>query len=229
VRDLDHLARLHPAEPAVDRQLLADIAVAQELHEGRALDLALEGGVPAQGGQFRAEQEGPVRPRALPAEIERLFPDPVADQGQHTLLTVPDGDGEHAHGAGDRRLDAPGVEARDQGLGVGMSAPGGRFAALFQLRPQVEMVVDLAVVADHVAPRGRRHRLMPGGAEIDDGEPQMAEGDAGLAGSLQVPVGIRAAPADGIRHAGGQGLQARFGRAWLGWVRNPVMPHISLP
>jgi hypothetical protein len=88
VRDLDHLARLHPAEPAVDRQVLADIAVAQELHERRALDLALEGGVPAQGGQFRAEQEGPVRTRTLPAEIERLFPDPVADQCEDTLLTV---------------------------------------------------------------------------------------------------------------------------------------------
>jgi hypothetical protein len=78
------------------------------------------------------------------------------------------------------------------------------------------MVVDLAVVADHVAPRGRGHRLVPGGAEIDDGEPQVPEGDAGP-GIAPGALGIRAAPADGIRHAGGQGLEARFGqRGWVG-------------
>jgi hypothetical protein len=47
-----------------------------------------------------------------------------------------------------------------------------------QLGAQFVMVIDLAVVGDDVALIGRKHRLVTGGREIDDREPQVAEGYA---------------------------------------------------
>jgi hypothetical protein len=183
----------------MDREVLAHIAVAHQLHDGAPVDPALEGRMHPEGGQFRAEQKRPRVAFALPAEIERLFPHPVADQAQNTGLAIPDGDGEHAHRAGDRGLDPPGVEACQQRLGVRMPAPGRGFARTFQLGAQVEMIVDLAVVADHVAPRGRRHGLMPRGAEIEDREPAMAKGDA-RCGIGPGAVTVGPAPRDGAGH-----------------------------
>ena len=43
-------------------------------------------------------------------------------------------------------------------------------------------VVDFAVEDDGVSGSGIEHRLMAGGAEIEDGQPAMAEGDAKLVG-----------------------------------------------
>jgi hypothetical protein len=77
------------------------------------------------------------------------------------------------------------------------------------------MIVDLAIVADHVAPRGRRHRLMPRGAEIDDGEPQMAKGDArcGVGSRCR---GNRAAPAMASAMAAARAFGPPRSAAWAG-------------
>ena len=42
------------------------------------------------------------------------------------------------------------------------------------------MIVNLAVVDDHIAAARRVHRLVPAGREVDDRQPVMREGDAVL-------------------------------------------------
>jgi hypothetical protein len=165
--------------PSVDREVLADIAVAHQLHDGaRSIPPSKD------GCRRRAASSEPNRKRRVslrPASRNRAaFPPSGRGSGSEHGSAVPDGDGEHAHRAGDRRPRCP----RRRSPPPASRCPNARarpaLCRSFQLGAQVEMVVDLAIVADHVAPRGRRHRLMPRGAEIEDGEPAMAKGDARL-------------------------------------------------
>ena len=118
----------------IDRPVLAHVAVAQKLGDGVGVDPAGEAGMRGQGLQFRAEQENPVRPAALPAVIERLFPQPVAGQRQGAVLAIPQRDGEHPHRPFERRHDAPGVEPGQKRLGIGMAAPVGGAAGRRRVR-----------------------------------------------------------------------------------------------
>src|SRR5690606_24404250 len=113
---------------------------------------------------------------AVATEIERLLADAIAGQNELAPIAVPQAEREHALRPAERGLDAPALEAREQDLGIGM--PAERIAGRLQLGAQLPEVVDLAVVADGEAPRGRGHRLGAGGRQIDDREPPMTEGQS---------------------------------------------------
>ena len=106
--------------------------------------------------------------------VERLHPHAIADEMQPLLLPVPHRDGEHPVEAADRAVETPRIDRREHGLGIRMPAPVDA-----QLLAQVAEVVDLAVERADVAPRRRQHRLVPGGREIEDGQPAQSHGHAG--------------------------------------------------
>jgi hypothetical protein len=75
-----------------------------------------------------------------------------------------------------------------------------------QLGAQLDMVADLAVVRDDVAPVGRAHWLMTGWRQVDDRQPTMSESDAGL-GVNPDPLAIRAAMSEAVGHRPGLAAQ----------------------
>ncbi len=118
-------------------------------------------------------------------------------------MRVPQRDGKHADGRFQCRLDAPGLEAGQQRLGVGVAAPGGRSALAFQALAQLQVIVDLAIE--------RHDGLMPGRREVDDGQTSMGETQADDRIDPQ-PLIVRAAMNDGVRHPFAFQKQRCFGR-----------------
>jgi hypothetical protein len=178
------------------------VAVADEAEERGAIDRQLDVGVSAQRGELRAEHEQPAV--AGPAEVQRLLAEAIAGQGQRAIARVPHREREHPAQARQRGGHAPGLDRRQQDLGVGAAAEPR--AASGQLGAQLAVVVDLAVEGDRQVARGRGHRLVAGRRQIDDC--QAAEAQANRA------VGPRAAVVGAARrerrgHRAGQGLTAR--------------------
>ena len=103
-------ARLELEDAAVDRQRRRNIGPRGEQMHRAAIDLAVERGMRADRLQFGREDE--VAPD--PAIIKRLFAEPVADQAERALLAVPQGEGEHADRALERRLQAPALDRGEQ-------------------------------------------------------------------------------------------------------------------
>ena len=95
-----------------------------------------------------------------------------------------------------------GLPALEHGLGV---APGSEYGARLaaDLRPQPEVIVDLAVEHDDVSAIGRVHWLAPGRREILDRQAAVSECDAG-AGIGPCVSTIRAAMGQRIRHCRGE-------------------------
>ena len=114
-------------------------------------------------------------------------------------MPVPQGQRKHADGALERLLHAPGVEGRQQGLGIGMALPGRCPALLLQFLAQGQMVVDLAVENDDQTPRGRLHRLMPRRRQVDDGQPPVRKPQARVR-IHPGPCIVRPPVDDGTRH-----------------------------
>ena len=77
---------------------------------------------------------------------------------QHSILAVPESNGEHPHEFLDRRFEPPLSDRGQHDFSVGVTAeavtPG------FQFPPQAREVIDLAVENHDVAPAGREHWLM---------------------------------------------------------------------
>ena len=76
----------------------------------------------------------------------------------------------------------------------------------FELGAQFGRVVDLAVIAEHEAAAARDHRLRSGRAEIDDGEPGMAERDARVGIDPHALI-VGPAMAETVGHARRDGAQ----------------------
>jgi hypothetical protein len=183
------------AHAAIDRPGRRDVAVAQVQRERLAIDLGPEPRMGAQRLQLRTEHERVARP----AVIERLLAEPIAGEVHRSLARVPERKGEHADQPLERALDAPGGERGEHHLGVGVASPRRRVALLFERRAQREVVIDLAVEDDHVAPVGRGHRLVTLRREVEDREPPEAECDAGLFVDPDTLV-VRAAESKRGRH-----------------------------
>ena len=104
--------------------------------------------------------------------MQRLDAETVARQEQSTLLGIPDGKGPHAIEAQLALLSPLRIGGEDD-LAVGVGDETVAEAA--QLLAQLEIVVDLAVIGQPVAPFGIGHRLPGPFGEVEDGEPTMAE------------------------------------------------------
>ena len=92
-----------------------------------------------------------------PAYIDGFDAEVVTRQGEPLLLGVPDGEAEHAVEAVER-VGAPLRKGDEDNLGVGVGREG--VAQGLEFGAQVEVVVDLTVVGDRVAPVGAGHRLL---------------------------------------------------------------------
>ena len=140
-------------------------AVAEEKGERPAIDLGAEIAMRAERLEFGAEEER----RSGPAVIERLFSEAVAGEREAAFLPVPEGEGEHADAALDRRGEPPRFDGGEDHFGVRAAAEPVSRAG--KLGAQLGEVIDLTVENDDVATARGAHRLMPGGREIEDREP----------------------------------------------------------
>ena len=172
--------------------------------ERTAVDAVFERRMHPQGLQFGTKHEDRAATLPLPAVIQRLFADAVARQGQGGSLPVPYRHGEHADGAHQRFADAPGIEACQQGFSIRMTAPCRRQATFFQLLAQQQMVIYFTIESDDITASGRRHGLMAGRRQVDDGQATVPEADTLLC-IAPIAFIIRAAKGNGVRHALEQG------------------------
>ena len=183
-------AAAHPEEVA--GQQLAD-----SLEERLAGEAELEGQVVLQplevGLDGRKERQQRLRlgreveDVADLGVVERLDAEAVAHAEQLLLGFVPDGVGEHPAQVAER-LRSPAVVRAHDDLGVGAGAPRAS-----ELRAQLGVVVDLAVVGQPAA-RLVAHRLVAGGAGVDDAQPPVAEAHVAAlmrpgSGVVGTPVG----------------------------------------
>ena len=107
-------------------------------------------------------------------------------------MGVPQCQREHPAGALEGAFDAPGCHRDQQHFGVRGAAEAG--AARAQLFAQFTEIVDLAVERQNMAAVGGHHWLVAGGAEVDDRQPSMGSGVAGI-GIVPVAV-VVGAPVD---------------------------------
>ena len=138
---------------------------------------------------------------ALPAVIQRFLAQPVTAQGQRGVATVPQGKGKHADQPLDGTPHPPCFQRRQQRLGIRVATPIQPGAgACRKLAAQIEVVVDFAVVGDHITTARRNHGLMPGRRQIDDRQTLVHQADAGIGINPDARV-VRPAVGDGLAHA----------------------------
>jgi len=116
---------------------------------------------------------------------QRLLAEPVARQEQRLALAIPERERPHAAQLVER-LRAVERQALEQHLGIRMRSQ--RDAAPFERRHPIAIVVDLAVLDDHVSPIGRAHGLSTALAQVDDREPRVSEQDPAL-GEQRLAIG----------------------------------------
>jgi hypothetical protein len=137
----------------------------------------IELGIDAAAGQQRRQGRGEAqRIRGL-GQIQRLDPEPVADQQQPARAVLVDREREHP-GKAPHAVTAPLVVGLEDHLGVA----GGEEAVpvAFELAAQLVVVVDAAVEPDRQTELGIGHRLVPAARQVDDLQPAMRERDARL-------------------------------------------------
>jgi len=137
------------------------MAVAQHGHHRVAANNRLKAGMGMERFQLGAKEKHRLFAGAVPAVIQRLFPQPVTGQRQGLVLLVPQRNGEHAVQLGQCLFQPPQLDARDQNFGVGRAAPGRGLAGGLDLRAQLLVVIDLAIIGQHIAPRDGAHWLRP--------------------------------------------------------------------
>ncbi len=121
--------------------------------------------------ELRPEQKSPVHQGI----VEGLLAKTITRKMQAPQFPVPDGAREHAVETLQRSFHSPAFECRERHLGIGVSSPVQIRIRGTQLLPQLSVVVDFAVIRDHVASRLRQHRLMTVRRKIDDRQAPMSE------------------------------------------------------
>jgi hypothetical protein len=177
-----------------DRQGRRNVDSRGKQVDGRAADRIVEARMDPNRLQFGAEQEV----AADPAVIKRLLAEAVAGEMEDPLLTVPKGDGEHSDALFQRRAKPPFGDRLEQGLRIGMAAPGGQPPPL-ERRAQLFVVVDFAIVGEHPAAVVRDHRLVALRRQVDDRKSAVAEPDSGLVVDPASLI-VRPAMGDRVRH-----------------------------
>ena len=169
------------------------------------LDRGFDAAVAENGRELAGEGEQPL----VAVPVERLLPEAVAREEEPAPHPVIDAEGEHAVEAA-RQLLAPGAIALQQHLGVGVAGEE-PVAARLELRAQLGVIVDLAVVDNRDLALGVPHGLRPM-REVDDGEAPVPEEEAGL--RLQVEtVSVRPPMSERSGHPLDVGPIARPGKA----------------
>jgi len=176
------------------------VAVAEILIEPLRVDPPWPTGKFKQDLQLGGEREPPVDFHI----VERLDAEEITGEQEAALLRVQNGKREHAHQSGQGRSAPPGTGSQQH---LRVRAGVERVPESFELLAKLEVVVDLAVEDDVVAPVRAGHRLSAGLRQVDDGEPPVRQRRLGIrqvvspvpgqphaaAGVQQVPVVVRAA------------------------------------
>ena len=122
----------------------------------------------------------------------------IARQDEDAAAPVPQREGEHADHGLERGPEAPGLDGRQQHLGIRMAAQ--LRARAQQFAPKCRMIVDLAPEHETVPALGRDHGLVAVGRQIDDREPSVSQRQPAC-GIRPDARAVRAAMAQRIRHA----------------------------
>ena len=151
----------------VDRMRSRDVTVPQIRSHRRLVDPRLEVRVLVQPLELGGEHEL----LAEPGPVKRLDAETVAHQREGAVLTVPNGDGEHADQTRHRLRDAEFGDRFDDDFRIGVSAEVA--SAFLQVGANFLEVVDLAVEDDDVAAVMGEHRLMPFLRQVHDRQAPM--------------------------------------------------------
>ena len=173
-------------------EIARHVSVGKVMLEGMRLDAALAVGVGHQRFQLRGESQ---THRSGP-DVQRLLAGAVARQEHRRVAQVVEGHGEHAVQPGEHVVSPLPVRGEDH-FGIAAGAEG--VSQRFELRAEVEEVVDLAVEGDAELARGIEHRLMSGRREVDDRQAAVSKPDATVGGPPESRV-IRTAMGHGVAH-----------------------------
>ena len=171
-RDREQVPRGQLVDALVDRIRRGDISETEEEDEAAAIERAGEFWKRVKGLELGAEQKRIVGP----AIVEGLDAQAIANERERLLLGIPQGEAEHPVQATEGPFDAPRGARLQENLGVRVADEMLSFP--FQVPANVEKVVDLAVVGDHIAAAMRGHGLVAGGGEIQDRQPAAGERNA---------------------------------------------------
>lgn len=181
------------ADAAIDGVGFRDAAQQQEADEGSGVGSGVGVEVGAQGLDLGGEGES----AGVVAVVEGFDAVGVAGQPQGALGGVPEGEGVHAAQALEQVFaPVPVAVEQDFGVAVGMENAAGAL----QLLAQFAEVVDFAVEDQYAAAGGVDHRLIARGAQVEDGQPPVAEQNAPVGGS-PLSVGVGSALAHGLAQA----------------------------
>ena len=163
--------RRHRADVREEGRLsgVGELAV-EEARDLASVGLALLG----ERGQDRLRLGREGNPAVALRVADRLDPEPVAREDERALACVPEAERPHPVEALERVLAPRGIRVQDD-LGVGVRAEAR--AARLELAPELDVVVDLAVVREPEASLRKAHRLVAGGRGVDDREPPVREAD----------------------------------------------------
>ena len=155
----------------------------QERDHGLVVGGGVEAGEREKRLDLRREDKGAGRH----AVIEGLDPQAIPRAKQPPAHPIPNGEGEHPVEPGETIL-SPVAVGLQQDFRVGPRLE--RVAERLELRPQLEMVVDLTIEHDPLSGIARHHRLQTTVGEIDDGQASVPQPDSD--GRVCVPVrGVR--------------------------------------
>ena len=156
--------------------------------------------------QFRTEQQRATSATGKPV-VKWLLTKAVPSQRQCLLLTIPQGNSEHAHGSLEGGLQPPCSYGSQQHLGIRVTSPAmPRPTAPLKLASQRLVIIDLAVKHHHIAPALGVHGLMASRREINDCQASMAKCNADI-GIHPNTVVIRSTMIQLLRHCPGKCLQ----------------------
>ena len=170
------------ANAPIDGVRCRDAVVPEVASDGPPIKLGGESGQRAHGLQLGCEG----KQCADPAVVERLLTEAVAHQMKVTIPPVPQGGGEHPLTRIESFIDSPPLHRCHQHLGIGSTAEPG--TAAFQSMPDLDVVVDLAVVGHDPPAAGRDHGLGPARSKFDDGQTPVTESHTGVRVDPQATV-----------------------------------------
>ena len=136
-----------------------------DIHERLSENLRIEGAVDPGKREKRLELGGENEDAGVIAVMQRLDAEAVARQKQPPLAGIPDGEGPHAVETKLALLAPLGIGSQDDlAVGVGDEA----VTETAEFLAQFNVVVDLAVIGQPVAPLGIGHRLPGPFGEVKD-------------------------------------------------------------
>jgi len=117
--------------------------------------------------QQRVDFGGKRKPISPAGVVKGLDAEEITGQNELSLRKVEDGKGKHPHGVL-QNLRSPLPIALEQNLRVRLRVEP--VTQGLQLSPQFKVIVDLAIMDDHLVTADSSHRLPPGFSRIKDGK-----------------------------------------------------------